>query len=227
LIEPVLGEGGFIPVPAPYFHGLREICDRNGILLICDEVQSGFCRTGRWAAYQHYGITPDLSTWAKSMGGGMPIASVIGRASIMDAARPGTIGGTYGGNPIACAAALAAIESMSEMQLNERAMHIGQIIRQHFQALQAHCPLVADIRGLGAMIGIELCHGGDPARPAGDVLAFVTATCREHGVLVLSAGRDGNVLRLLSPLVISDEDLNYGLGVIEDAILAFFHRSSA
>src|SRR5690606_9539300 len=109
IIEPVQGEGGFIPAPAAYMQGLRTICNENGILLICDEVQSGFCRTGKWSAYEHAGITPDLSTWAKSMGSGLPIAAVVGRAEVMDAARPGTVGGTYGGNPVACAAALATI----------------------------------------------------------------------------------------------------------------------
>ncbi len=220
IIEPVLGEGGFIPAPAAYLRGLRELCDRHGIMLIFDEVQSGFCRTGRWAAYDHSGVVPHLSTWAKSMGGGLPIGCVIGRADVMDAAQPGTIGGTYGGNPVACAAALATIARMVELDLNGRAMTIGDRVRSRFEALQERSSLVGDVRGLGAMIGLELCHGRDPARPAGEEVAAVAAACRERGVLVLPAGRQGNVLRILSPLTIEDADLERGLDAIEDAVLA-------
>ena len=227
LIEPVLGEGGFIPAPRPYLRGLRDLCDRHGILLICDEVQSGFCRTGRWAAYEHAGIVPDLSTWAKSMGGGMPIGAVLGRAEVMDAARPGTIGGTYGGNPVACAAALATIAVMQELDLNARATHIGHLVRERFRRLAEQSPLVADVRGLGAMIGLELCHDRDPRRPAGEALAAVATGCRKRGVLVLPAGRHGNVLRILSPLVISDEELNHGLSTIVDSLLALNEKTPA
>ena len=227
IIETVLGEGGFLPAPRPYLRGLRELCDRFGILLICDEVQTGFCRTGRWAAYEHAGIVPDLSTWAKSMGGGMPIAAVVGRAEVMDAARPGTIGGTYGGNPVACAASLAAIEVMQELNLNARAEQIGLIMRARFERLAQQSPLVADVRGLGAMIGLELCHDRNPRRPASAELTALAASCRERGVLVLPAGRDGNVLRILSPLVISDEQLNHGLTVIEESLLALSEKAPA
>jgi 4-aminobutyrate aminotransferase/(S)-3-amino-2-methylpropionate transaminase len=218
IIEPVLGEGGFIPAPAAYLRGLREICDRHGIVLIFDEVQSGFGRTGRWAAYEHAGVVPDVSTWAKSMGGGMPISAVIGKAEILDRAEPGTVGGTYGGNPVACAAALAAIESIEELDLNARGTEIGEKVRARFEALKEASDLVADVRGLGAMIGVELCWEGDPGKPAGDAATAITAACRERGVLVLPAGPHGNVLRVLSPLVISDEDLETGLSAIEDAV---------
>jgi len=220
IIEPVLGEGGFVPAPAAYLRGLREVCDRHGILLICDEVQSGFCRTGAWASYEHAGIVPDLSTWAKSMGGGLPISAVVGKAEVMDAARPGTIGGTYGGNPVACAAALATIETMEERDLNGAARRIGGIVRERFEALRDQSELVADVRGTGAMIGLELCYERDPDRPAGDAVAEITTDCRAQGVLVLPAGSRGNILRILSPLVISDADLERGLGVIENAVLA-------
>lgn len=220
IVEPVLGEGGFIPAPFTYLHGLRELCDRHGILLIFDEVQSGFCRTGRWAAYEHAGVEPDISTWAKSMGGGLPIGCVIGKAEVMDAALPGTIGGTYGGNPVACAAALATIASMRELDLNARAMAVGERVRSSFEALYERSDLVGDVRGLGAMVGLELCHDRDPARPAGEAVTAVTAACRERGVLVLPAGRHGNVIRVLCPLTITDEDLDRGLAAIEDAVLA-------
>lgn len=218
IIEPVLGEGGFIPAPAGYLQGLRRICDAHGILLIFDEVQSGFGRTGRWAAYEHAGVRPDLSTWAKSMGGGMPISAVVGRGEVMDAAQPGTVGGTYGGNPVACAAALAAIETIEEMGVLERAAEIGDTIRARFESLDRP-DLVADVRGLGAMIGLELCHDGDPARPAGEAVAAVTAACRQRRVLVLPAGPHGNVVRVLSPLTIDDDDLDRGLSAIEEAVM--------
>jgi 4-aminobutyrate aminotransferase/(S)-3-amino-2-methylpropionate transaminase len=220
IIETVLGEGGFIPAPAAYLRGLREVCDRHGILLICDEVQSGFCRTGRWAAYEHAGVVPDLSTWAKSMGGGMPISAVVGKADVIDAARPGTIGGTYGGNPVACAAALAAIESMQALGLNERATRIGDTVRARFERLRERCALVGDVRGLGAMIALELCHDRDPMRPAKSAMTEVTRVCLERGVLVLPAGPHANVMRILCPLVIEDADLERGLAVIEEAVLA-------
>lgn len=227
IIEPVLGEGGFVPAPAAYLRGLREICDEHGILLICDEVQSGFGRTGRWAAYEHAAITPDLSTWAKSLGGGLPISAVVGRAEVMDAALPGTLGGTYGGNPLACAAALATLESMEELDLNGRATAQGKVVRQRFEQLAERSDLVGEVRGLGAMIGLELCIEGDPGRPATQQTAAITAACREEGVLVLPAGPAGNVLRILAPLVISDQDLERGLDAIERAILAHSRQEVA
>lgn len=225
IIEPVLGEGGFIPAPAAYLRGLRDICDRHGIVLIFDEVQSGFGRTGRWAAYEHAGVVPDISTWAKSMGGGMPISAVMGKAEILDRAQPGTVGGTYGGNPVACAAALAAIETIEELQLNARGAEIGEKIRARFEVLREEVDVVADVRGLGAMIGLELCWDRDPRRPAGDAVTAITAACRERGVLVLPAGPHGNVVRVLSPLVISDDDLEKGLSAIEDAVRAVSQKT--
>lgn len=220
IIEPVMGEGGFVPAPAAYLRGLRAICDRHGILLICDEVQSGFCRTGRWAAYDHAGVVPDVSTWAKSMGGGLPIAALLGKRAVMDAALPGTLGGTYGGNPVACAASLAAIRVMEKRDLNQRAMAIGQRVVERLRALRKRCPVVADVRGLGAMIGVELCHEGDPQQPAGDLTKKVISACRDKGLLVLPASAYGNVIRFLSPLVISDEDLGRGLDILEETIVS-------
>jgi 4-aminobutyrate aminotransferase/(S)-3-amino-2-methylpropionate transaminase len=227
IIEPVLGEGGFVVAPAEYLRGLRKICDENGILLICDEVQSGFCRTGRWAAYEHARIVPDISAWAKSMGGGLPIGAVIGKAEVMDAAQPGTLGGTYGGNPVACASALAVIALMESENLNARAVAIGDRVRARFQALQKKCDVIGDVRGLGAMIGMELCYGGDPNRPAASVVAAALARCREKRVLVLPAGAHGNIIRVLSPLVIEDAQLDRGLQVIEESILSVAKEAAA
>ena len=220
IIEPIQGEGGFVSAPKAYLEGLRELCDRHGIMLIFDEVQSGFARTGRWAAYEHSGVTPDISTWAKSMGGGMPISAVMGKAHVMDAAQPGTVGGTYGGNPVSCAAALATIETMEEVDLCARGAEIGDRIRARFEALKDKSDLIGDVRGLGAMIAIEFSHDGDPKRPNGEAVAAVTAACRDKGVLVLPAGPYGNIIRVLSPLVITDEDLETGLKAIEDAVLS-------
>lgn len=219
ILEPVQGEGGFAVASPKYLRGLREICDRHGIMLILDEVQSGFCRTGTWAAYEHAGITPDLSTWAKSMGGGMPISALLGKASVMDAAAPSTVGGTYGGNPVACAAALAAIGIMERDDLNGRAVAIGNQIRGVFEELRDATPLVADIRGLGAMLAMELCHDGDPDRPATEPCRLITAACRDRGLIVLPSGAHANVIRILVPLVITDEDLALGLSILKEAVL--------
>jgi 4-aminobutyrate aminotransferase / (S)-3-amino-2-methylpropionate transaminase / 5-aminovalerate transaminase len=218
IIEPVLGEGGFIPAPRAYLEGLQALCREHGIMLIFDEIQSGFCRTGAWASFQHFGVTPDLSTYAKSMGGGLPISAVVGRAEVMDAAAPGTIGGTYGGNPVACASALATIHVMEQKQLNRRAMQIGDAVRARFTALRRDVPAIGDIRGIGAMIGVEFVIGNDPHRPASEAVARVIAASVAQGVLVISAGTFGNVIRVLSPLVITDEQLNRGLDVVEAEI---------
>jgi len=215
IMEVVQGEGGFVPAPFAYLRGLRELCDRHKILLILDEVQTGLCRTGRWAAYEHAGIRPDISTWAKALGGGLPIAAVVGRAEVMDAARPGTIGGTYGGNPVACAAALAVLGFMEEHDLNARSEAIGKITRRHFTALQSRCPsVVGDVRGLGAMVAMELVEDGDPNRPATTLVADLVKACLARGVLILPAGAYSNVIRILCPLVISDQQLEQGLTVI-------------
>lgn len=220
LIEVQQGEGGFVPAPPGYLKGLRALCDELGIMLICDEVQTGFCRTGRWAAYSHAGVVPDLSTWAKAMGGGLPIGAVVGRAEVIDAAEPGTLGGTYGGNPVACAASLATIAVMERMDLNARATRMGEIMRARLESLAARCDMVGDIRGLGPMLAIELSVGRDPDQPAAAVTADIVARCLAEGVVVLTAGAVGNVIRLLPPLVISDDDLARGLDVIERSVLA-------
>lgn len=219
IIEPVQGEGGFYVAPFEYLRGLREICDEHGIVLIFDEVQSGFCRTGKWAAYEHAGVTPDLSPWAKSMGGGMVISGVIGAARVMDKVAPGTLGGTYGGNPVSCAAAVATIKRMKELDLNARGAKVGAAVRERFEGLRAKTPVVTDVRGLGAMIAVELCEGGDERKPAAALVKKVIDSCRDRGVLVISAGVYGNVIRVLSPLVITDEQLARGLDIVCEEIL--------
>ena len=220
LVEPVQGEGGFVPLPPLYLRGLRELCDRNGMLLILDEVQTGFGRCGAWGAYQHYGVTPDLSAWAKSLGGGLPIGAVMGRAAVMDAALPGTIGGTFGGNPVACASALATLDVMEADGLCARAQTIGAHVRARFEALRGRVPQVVDVRGLGAMMALELCVDGDLKRPAGALTKAVLAGCHAAGVLVIGAGVHGSVIRVLSPLVITEAQLDRALDIIEEQIVS-------
>ncbi|MEZ4902171.1 MAG: aminotransferase class III-fold pyridoxal phosphate-dependent enzyme [Spirosomataceae bacterium] len=199
--------------------GLRAFCDKHGIMLILDEVQSGFGRTGKWAAWQNYHITPDISTYAKSMGSGMPIAAVLGRAEVMDAAAPGTIGGTYIGNPVCCAAALATIELMKEENLNVRGAEIGAMMLERFSNLKSTYPQIGDVRGLGAMIGIEFVKNGDATQPDGDLCGRIVKGCAEQGLVLLSAGTHKNVIRVLSPLTISDELLEKGLAILEAQIM--------
>lgn len=214
IIEVVQGEGGFIPCPPAYLQGLKKICEREGILLICDEVQSGFGRTGRWAAYEHMGITPDLSTWAKAMGGGLPISAVIGRSAVMDAAVPGTIGGTYGGNPVSCASALATIEIMEELDINTCANELGEMIREAFKSCTS--PALAELRGIGAMLAIEL---RDPrGKPATKLAQAVAHECLDNDLLILRAGVHGNVIRLLPPLNIPKEVFTKALKVLVHAV---------
>ncbi len=218
IIELVQGEGGFNVAPKSYVEGLRKLCDEYGIQLIFDEVQSGFCRTGAWAAYEHFDVLPDISTWAKSMGSGMPIGAVIGRAEVMDAAGPSTIGGTYIGNPVCCAAALATIQYMEDIDLNTRGKEVGQIIRSRFESMKAKYPSIGDVRGLGAMIAMEFVKNGDPLQPDADLCLTVMKGCGENGLIIISAGTHKNVIRVLCPLVITNEQLNKGLDIIEQEI---------
>jgi len=219
IVELVQGEGGFHVAPRAYIEGLREVCDEHGIVLIFDEVQTGFGRTGAWAASEHYGVTPDLSTWAKSMGGGMPIGAVLGKAEVMDRAAPGTLGGTFVGNPVSCAAALAAIARMRELDVNARARHIGKVVRARFESIAAQSSMVIDVRGLGAMLAMELCLDGDPDRPATEEVSRIVKSCLEKGLLIIPAGVRGNVIRTLAPLVITDEQLGRGLDILEGRLL--------
>lgn len=226
IIELVQGEGGFYVAPREYVRGLRELCSEHGIVLIIDEVQTGFARTGAWGAYEHFGITPDLSTWAKSMGGGLPISCVIGSGSVMNRVTPGTIGGTYGGNPVACAAALATIRRMEELGLNKKAGRIGRLIRERFDSIAARARVVSDVRGLGAMMAIEFCQDADPNRPDPELVKRIIETCRQRGLLLIAAGVDANVIRVLAPIVISEEELQRGLDIFEEAVLSLSSQAA-
>ena len=218
IIELVQGEGGFNVAPKPYVEGLRAFCDKHGIMLIFDEVQSGFGRTGKWAAFQHYGVTPDISTWAKSMGSGMPIGAVVGKQAVMDAAVPGTIGGTYLGNPVCCAASLATIKYMEDEKLNDRAVTIGKKVLERFSAMAKWADCIGDVRGLGAMTAMEFVKDKNTKEPDGETCEAVAAKCLEKGVILLKAGSLKNVIRVLSPLTISDADLGKALDIIEESL---------
>ena len=218
IIEVVQGEGGFNVAPKAYLEGLRAFCDEHGIVLIFDEVQSGFGRTGKWSAYEHFGVTPDLSTWAKSMGSGMPIAAVVGRADLMDAAGSGTIGGTYIGNPVSCAAALATIQYMRDIDLNARGEQVGQLVRKRLEAMRAKHACIGDVRGLGAMMAVEFVHNQDPRQPDAKLCEALVDACAARGLILLSAGTHKNVVRVLGPLVIEDEQLHRGLDIIAEEL---------
>ena len=219
IVEPVQGEGGFHPVPRKYMQELRKLCDANGILLILDEVQTGFGRTGAWAAFHHYDVVPDISTWAKSMGSGMPVGAVMGKASVMNNINAGTIGGTYLGNPLCCVAVSATIDYMQSIQINERGKHIGTILRSRFNDLKNKFPQhISNVRGLGAMMAFELSLNGDITKPDATLCKKLVERCYEKGLVVLNAGVNGNVIRNLAPLVISDEELNRGLDIIEESL---------
>jgi 4-aminobutyrate aminotransferase/(S)-3-amino-2-methylpropionate transaminase len=221
IIEPVQGEGGFYVAPKELMVRLRKLCDEHGILLIADEIQSGFGRTGKWFAMEHYGVEPDLMTVAKSLAGGFPLAGVVGRAKIMDAPEPGGIGGTYAGNPVACAAALGVIDAFEQDKLLERSVKQGEIIMKRLNSLKAKgkgMP-IGDVRGLGAMCAFELVtkHGGSEPDAAG--AKALAAKCLERGLLILTCGVYGDTVRLLCPLSASEEIINEGLDILEKAVL--------
>jgi 4-aminobutyrate aminotransferase/(S)-3-amino-2-methylpropionate transaminase len=218
IAEPVLGEGGFIIPPAGYFKLLQNICRKHGILFIADEVQSGFARTGKWFASEHFGIEPDLITMAKSLGGGMPIAAVTGRAEIMDAPGVGSLGGTYCGHPASCAAALAAIETIEKDGLLARSTAIGKHFEQRAQAWQKKWPLIGEVRGLGGMCAIELVRNAATREPADSETKAIAKFCYEHGLITITAGTFNNVIRILVPLVVTDEQLDEGFNIIEAAL---------
>ena len=215
MIEPVQGEGGFIVPPAGFMPGLQKFATENKIVFIADEVQSGFARTGKMFAVEHEGMEPDMIISAKGIAGGLPLAAVTARAEIMDSSHVGGLGGTYGGNPIACAAALAVIETIEAEKLVERAAHVGKILVDALHALQAKYPIIGEVRGRGAMVAMELVHAGTK-EPNPEAMAKVIKYCQSKGVLILTAGTYGNVIRFLPPVVITDELLQDALGVLAE-----------
>ena len=218
LFEPVQGEGGFYVAPREFVQRLREFCDRHGMLLIADEIQSGAGRTGRMFAMEHFGVAADLTTLAKSLAGGFPLSAVVGRADLMDACPPGGLGGTYAGNPVACAAALAVLDVFEEERIFERAGTLGAQIMAALADLATRHREIAEVRGLGAMIAFELCEDGDPHRPAAELARRLTTRARELGLILLSCGVHGNVIRILVPLTAEEAVVTEGLAILSQAL---------
>jgi 4-aminobutyrate aminotransferase/4-aminobutyrate aminotransferase/(S)-3-amino-2-methylpropionate transaminase len=212
VLEPVQGEGGFIPMPAEFVAGLKERCERHGIIYVDDEVQAGCGRTGTVWAIERLGIEPDMIVSGKTLGGGLPLAAVTGRAEIMDSVHPGGLGGTFGGNPVACAAAVAVLDELSAPGFRERAEQIASLLRERLETIAGRQPLVGEARGLGAMLALEL------AEPSPAAAKRVLAAARERGLLLLSCGLDGNVIRLLPPLSATDDELERGLAILEESL---------
>jgi 4-aminobutyrate aminotransferase/(S)-3-amino-2-methylpropionate transaminase len=221
VVEPLQGEGGFIPAPIEWVKAVRKICDEHGILLAADEVQSGFCRTGRFFASEYWreaGCPPDIITSAKSIAAGLPLSAITAREEIMQSVPKGTIGGTFSGNPLSCAAALKVIEIMQRDKLANRALEIGHVVTERYLSWKEKYSCVGDVRGLGAMIGIEFVKDKETKEADAELTAALVKECAEHGLLIESAGVYGNVVRFLAPLVITDEQLEAGLGIFEKAI---------
>ncbi len=227
IAEPVLGEGGFVVPPRDFFRTLIEICQKHGVLFIADEVQSGFGRTGRLFASEYYGIEPDLIVTAKSLGGGLPLAAVTGRAEIMDAPGPGGLGGTFAGNPVSCAAALAVLDIFESENLLERSQAIGDRFQERAHVWQKRWPIVGEVRGLGGMQAIELVQSSDKREPAAEETRQVTQYCYEHGLITITAGSYSNVVRVLVPLVITDEQMDEALDVLESAVQMVYEKRGA
>jgi 4-aminobutyrate aminotransferase / (S)-3-amino-2-methylpropionate transaminase / 5-aminovalerate transaminase len=217
VIEPVQGEGGFMVAPQEFMEGVRRLCDAQGIVLIVDEVQTGFGRTGRMFAIEHYGIEPDLMTLAKSIAGGLPLSAVLGKAEIMDAPGDSAIGGTYVGNPVAQAAAMAVLDVFEEEGLVERAVQIAETLRARMEAWQSRWPQIGDVRGLGAMLAIELVRDPETKEPASDLATAIAEAAAQRGLLLLKSGIYSNCIRVLTPLVLTDAELDEALGVWEHA----------
>ena len=218
VFEPQQGEGGFLPAPPVFVAGLRRICDEHGIVLVADEVQTGFGRTGRMFAMEHYDVEPDLLVVAKSIAGGLPLSGVVGRASIMDDAHSGAIGGTFIGNPVALAAACAVLDVFEEERLVDRAQLLGDAIRARMLDWQSRWPQIGDVRGLGAMLAIELVRDPSTKEPAPELVQAVIDEALQRGLLLLKAGLDGNCIRVLCPLTTSDAELDDGLRAWEEAL---------
>ena len=218
ILEPVLGEGGFIAPPAEYMTQLRELCDRHGIVLILDEVQTGFGRTGKMFAAQHFGVEPDIMTMAKSLGGGVPLSAISGTAAIMDSVHPGGLGGTYGGNPLACAASLAVLDVMEGEGFLPLAQALGRKARAVLEEMATRHECIGQVRGLGPMLALELVEDRQSKRPAAELAKKVTALCHAEGLIILDCGTLGNNLRTLMPLVITEQQLESGFGILDRAL---------
>lgn len=219
-IEPVQGEGGYIPAPKEFLVALRKLCDQHGILLVVDEIQTGMARTGRLFAIEHAGVTADIITLAKGLGGGMTLSAIIGRADVMDAAAPGGLGSTYAGHPPALAAAHAVLDVIEEEKLCVRSLELGERLRARLNKLKDKYDCIAEVRGLGAMTAVEFCHSRDPHKPAADIANALKAEAAQRGLLLLNCGVYGNVLRVMVPLTIPFAILDEGLEVLEAALAA-------
>lgn len=221
VVEPLQGEGGFIPAPIEWVKAVRKICDENGILLVADEVQTGFCRTGRMFATQYWeeaGVQPDILATAKSIAAGVPLSAIVAREEIMEAPAPGTIGGTFCGNPLACASALAIMDVMQRDDYAAKARHIGEVVTARYKELQKKYPVIGDIRGLGAMIGIEFVTDPETKEPATKLVASIVKTAMQKGLLLESCGTASNTIRFLAPLTMTDEQMERGLEIFEEAV---------
>ncbi len=220
LVEPVQGEGGFVVPPPDFLPGLRKLCTEYQISLIADEVQTGFGRTGHMFAVEQFGVEPDLIVLAKSLGGGLPLGAVVGRSELMDATNPGGLGGTFGGNPVACAAALAVIDVMVDEKLPQRGAHLGERALVRMRGWKDHHAQVGEVRGLGAMVAMELVTDRATREPAGALTNAVLSYCHRHGLVLLKAGLYDNVIRLLFPLTVGEQDLDRGLDILEEALVS-------
>lgn len=219
VIEPVQGEGGFILTPPRFLHRIRELCDEHGIVMVADEIQCGFGRTGKLFATEHYGIVPDLMTTAKSLAAGMPLAAVTGRAEIIDAPHPGGLGGTYSGNPLACVAAIGAIETISQPAFLQRATKVGNHMRYHLERIQEKYPdLIGDVRGLGSMLAMELVEDPTSKTPAMNKTARITQETIKRGLITIRAGLYSNCVRFLPPLTVSDDEIDEAMEIVETAV---------
>jgi len=220
IVEPVQGEGGFNVAPFDFLQRLRAVCDQHGIVMIADEIQTGAGRTGTWFAIEQAGVEPDMITMAKSMAGGYPISGVCGKAEIMDAPAAGGLGGTYAGSPIACAAALAVLKVFEKENLLERSRYLGRLMTERLNALKAQDSRISDVRGLGAMVAFELCKNGDAHQPDADLAKALAAEATRRGLILLTCGTYGNVVRILVPLTASDAIVNEGLDIIAASLSA-------
>lgn len=222
IIEPIQGEGGILVQPPAFLHGLKSICEKYGIVFAADEVQAGFCRSGKWFAIEHAGFAPDLMSVAKSIASGMPISAVVGKKALMSATGSGQLGGTYGGNPLSCVAAIATIDAYKSKNLCERAIIIGNYMKQRFEGMQKNHPQIGDIRGLGAMMAVELVKDPVTKEPYAEAVGKVITECQANGLIIIPAGARGNCIRFLPPLIVTNEQLAQGMDILEavfDSIL--------